>query len=90
MKDVRITIQAGADLRDIRSYFAQFKSDKLVLDDIYDAISMLRSFPMSGRAIAGKPYRRKLTRRYRFNIAYLIEPETIVVLGVFRYQDRDR
>ena len=61
-----------------------------ILDDIYSSLDQLSRFPMSGMSVNDGTFRRLVTTRYRFKIAYEIMGDAIIVLGIFRYQDRVR
>jgi plasmid stabilization system protein ParE len=60
-----------------------------VLTDIFRAIDLVARFPRAGAAVPERPFRRTVSRRYRFRIAYELSSDLIVILGIFRYQDRE-
>lgn len=92
MRQVLFRSEAEADLRSIIAYFEVHAPDSVarILSDIYRAIDLLIRFPRAGMQVPGRPFRRIVTRRYHFKIAYeLPDHDVIVVLGIFRYQDRE-
>lgn len=92
MMKVRFRLQAEADLRGIIDWFEGVAPESVanILDDIYRSIDQLIDFPRSGIRVPGYEFRRIVTRRFHFKIAYEIDKDSIVVLGVYRYQNRDR
>lgn len=91
MKDLVFRQEALADLNAIRSYYLAFGNDTLdrILDDLERSLDLVRQYPMVGPAVPDRAFRRVVSLRYGFKIAYLDEPEQIVVLGIFRFQNRD-
>lgn len=91
MKSIRFREEARDDLLSIRAWFTQFSDETAsrVLDDIHTAIGLLAHFPLAGRQIEERPFRRIVTRHYRFMVAYLVEDEWITILGIHRYQNRE-
>ena len=60
-----------------------------ILSDIYHSIDQLIAFPRSGPRVPGHRFRRIVTPKYHFKIAYTAEHETITILGIYRFQDRE-
>ena len=91
MKPIRFRREAGQDLRKIFDYFDEVAPEALtnVRVDIRRSLNLLRRYPQIGMRVERKPYRRIVTRRYKFKIAYLDEDEVVTVVGIFRYQDRE-
>ena len=81
--------EAEADLRDIISYYEDVAPASVsnILSDIYRSIDHLVHFPRLGMQIEGRTYRRVVTLKYHFKVAYEVN-DNIVILGIFRYQDR--
>lgn len=81
--------EAEADLRDIISYYEDVAPASVsnILSDIYRSIDQLIHFPRLGMQIEGRTYRRVVTLKYHFKVAYEVN-DNIVILGIFRYQDR--
>jgi plasmid stabilization system protein ParE len=88
---LRFRKEAEADLRDIVSYYQDIAPEALprILDDIHHALRRLQDYPQLGAAVEERSFRRIVTLRYHFKIAYLIEEPFLTVLGIFRYQDRE-
>lgn len=83
--------EAAADLRSIIAHYEDVAPHALpnILADIHRAIDWLTVFPRFGMAIPDRPYRRIVSRKYHFKVAYEALPDRIVILGIFRYQDRE-
>ena len=90
MLDVRYLPRALDDLDTIADYFESLDSDVAlrVGADIAGAIGLLQENPFSGKAVGRNGLRRKLSRRYRFKIAYRVRRDTIEILGIYRFQNR--
>ena len=82
--------EAEADLRDIISYYENVAPASIgnILSDIYRSIDQLVHFPHLGTQVEDRVYRRVVTQKYHFKVAYEIREDGIVILGIFRYQDR--
>lgn len=91
MKPIRFRREAEHDLREILAYFEAVAPQALpiITEDIWRAIDLLRHFPAIGMQVTDSPYRRIVSRRYKFKIAYLDEDDVVTVLGIFRFQDRE-
>lgn len=87
---VRFEARAIADLQAIIEWYDGISPEvtRRIIDDIEKAILRLRDFPRSGPAIGLRDLRRIVTRRYHFKVAYRIEAQRIIVIGIFRHQDR--
>lgn len=81
---------AEADLRDIISYYEGVApaSAHKILSDIYRSIDQLVHFPHLGMQVEESSYRRLVTLKYHFKVAYELNDDHIVILGIFRFQDR--
>ncbi len=91
MMKVRFRRQAEADLSGIVEWFEDVAPEAVanILADIYRSIDQLIDFPRSGTKVPGQGFRRIVTHRYHFKIAYEIGDSTIIVVGIFRFQNRD-
>ena len=91
MKPIVFRAEAEADLRLIVEYYEDVAPDVLphIRADIERALALLQMHPMIGASVPKRLFRRIVTRRYHFKIAYLDEPERLVVLGLFRFQNRE-
>ena len=92
MRTIVFRRSALADLDTRATYFDAIDPDIMqrIVADIERAVARLAQFPRSGEAIARTGLRRIVSRRYRFTVSYLVGPERIEIVGVFRFQDRDR
>jgi plasmid stabilization system protein ParE len=82
---------AEADLRDIMAYYEEVAPASVanILADIYRSIDQLVHFPHLGMQIEDRPYRRIVFLKYHFKVAYEVGDDRIVIMGIFRYQDRE-
>jgi plasmid stabilization system protein ParE len=82
--------RAEADLGEIVEWYGTVAPDAIprILDDIYRAIDLLIDFPRAGMPVPDTPFRRIVTRRYHFKIAYELGRNEVFIVGVFRFQDR--
>jgi plasmid stabilization system protein ParE len=92
MNTVRFRKRAEADLREIVQWYDTVAPHVTgaILADIYRSIDQLTAYPRSGEAVPGQSFRRIVTRKYRYRIVYAIAPRQIVVIGIFRHQDRNQ
>ena len=92
MKLVRFRREAEHDLRDIVDHYERVAPAALpnVTSDLFETVELLRHFPAIGMRVERRAFRRIVTPRYKFKIAYLDEADFITVLGIFRYQNRER
>lgn len=83
--------EAAADLRSIIAYYEEVAPEALtnILSDIHRSIDQLTHFPHIGMPVSNRSFRRLVTRRYHFKVAYAAREEAILILGIFRYQDRE-
>jgi plasmid stabilization system protein ParE len=86
---VKFRKQAESDLRAIIEWYDAVRAVAPVLSDIYRSIDQLIDFPRSGPKVPGHRFRRLVTRKYHFKIAYEIGDEAIIILGIYRYQNRN-
>jgi plasmid stabilization system protein ParE len=91
MMEVIFRKEAEADLRSIIAYYEDLAPQSLdsILSDIYRSIDQLTFFPRLGMPVKNRRFRRIVTLRYHFKIAYEVGKERIAILGIFRYQDRE-
>ena len=92
MMPVVFRAEAAEDLRGIVAWYEGIAPDLSVniLADIHRSIDLIRRYPRSGIAVPGRRFRRIVTLKYHFKVAYTIGTHEIVVLGIFRFQDRRR
>jgi plasmid stabilization system protein ParE len=83
--------EAEADLRDIICYYENVAPGAVgkILSDIYRSVDQLVHFPHLGMPVEDRHYRRIVTLKYHFKVAYEVGEDQIIILGIFRYQDRE-
>lgn len=83
--------EAETDLRMIMRYYEDVAPESLpnILADIYRSIGQLAHFPRIGMQVEGRDYRRLVTIKYHFKVAYEVGDDRVIILGIFRYQDRE-
>jgi plasmid stabilization system protein ParE len=91
MMQIQFRKQAEADLRLIMEYYEDVAPDSSpnILADIFRSIDQLVHFPRIGMQVEGRDYRRLVTIKYHFKVAYEVGDDCVVILGIFRYQDRE-
>ena len=91
MMQILFRRQAEADLRSVMSYYEDVAPESLpkILADIYRSIDQLAHFPRIGMQVEGRGYRRLVTVKYHFKVAYEVGEDCVIILGIFRYQDRE-
>ena len=82
--------EAEADLRGIITYYEDVAPASVsnILSGIYRSIDQLVHFPKLGMQVEERAYRRVVTLKYHFKVAYEVNEDNIVILGIFRFQDR--
>ncbi len=82
--------KAEDDLRGIMEWYEGIAPESVgnILGDIYRSIDQLIDFPRSGTKVPKQRFRRLVTRRYHFKIAYEINDDTVEIVGIFRFQNR--
>lgn len=83
--------EAAADLRSIIAYYEAVAPEALsnIVADIYRSIDQLTRFPHIGMPVPDRSFRRLVTLRYHFKVAYEAQADMILILGIYRYQDRE-
>ena len=83
--------EAEADLRSIVDHYQSVAPNAVanILADIYRAIDQIARYPRSGMRVPDRPFRRIVTIKYHFKIAYDQSDDRVVILGIFRYQNRE-
>lgn len=83
--------QAADDLQGIIDWFGSVAPEAVpgILDDIYASIDRLVDYPRSGMKVPGHRFRRVVTRKYHFKIGYEVDGKLIVILGIYRFQNRE-
>ena len=77
------------DLRQIAEYFGSYSPATLerARKDIDDYIRILIENPKLGRKLDDGS-RMVVTAKYRFNITYELNEQSIGIVGIYRYQNR--
>ncbi|MEP7221100.1 MAG: type II toxin-antitoxin system RelE/ParE family toxin [Novosphingobium sp.] len=90
MMKVTFRREADADLRGIAEWYEAVAPGSLagILSDIYRSIDQLIDFPRSGTKVPGSLLRRIVSRKHHFKIPYEIGDGAIIIVGIFRYQNR--
>ena len=91
MIEIVLRIEAEADLLSIIEYYRDVAPHFVgnIQQDIARTLDLLQRHPLIGPQVPDRLFRRIVTSRYKFKIAYQPEPDRIVVLGLFRLQDRE-
>jgi plasmid stabilization system protein ParE len=82
--------EALEDLEAIIAWYDEIAPDVTtrILADIFHSVDQLTRYPRSGVQVPDRPFRRIVTLRYHFKIAYEVSDDQVIVLGIFRHQDR--
>ena len=90
MKRIIFRAEAEADLRGIIDYYNEVAPESIgnIVADIYRSINLLGEYALIGMQVPNRSYRRIVTIRYHFKIAYEVGEDRIIILGIFRFQDR--
>lgn len=91
MKTILFRKEAENDLRSVIAYYDGVapETTATILSDIYRSIDQLTHYPLSGMQVPDRAFRRIVTIKFHFKIAYEVNEHQIVILGIFRYQDRE-
>ena len=91
MTRIRFRSEAAADLRAIIEWYEETAPHALpnILGDVHRSLDLLERYPRAGMAVPDRPFRRIVTRDYHFKIAYEVTDDDVIVIGIFRYQDRE-
>lgn len=83
--------EAEADLLSIIGHYRAVAPEAIdnILSDIYRSIDQLAHHPHSGMRVPDRRFRRLVTIKYHFKVAYEVGDDRVVILGIFRYQNRD-
>jgi plasmid stabilization system protein ParE len=91
MMSIRFRKEAEVDLRGIVDWFEGVAPESVpnILSDIFSSIEQLTHYPRSGMRVDGRSFRRIVSLKYHFKIAYEIGDGLIIIIGIFRYQNRE-
>ncbi len=92
MKRIVFREEADTDLQSILDWYRDIAPEAIdrILADIYRSINRLTRYPKSGMQVEAHQFRRIVTLKYHFKVAYQIEADRIVIMGIFRFQNRQR
>jgi len=86
----RLSVQAKADIQDIRVYHAQFGASVVanVNDDIFDSFQLILDFPDTGTRTDEHGLKRSVSTKYKYVILHRKVGNTVEVRAIFRSQNR--
>lgn len=92
MMRIEFSRRGADDLRALIGWYRETAPESLnrVLADINRSIDLLMDFPSAGEASPDGRFRHLVTRKYRYKLAYRVEADRVRIIGIFRYQQRDR
>lgn len=92
MKPIRFRAEAADDLHEIIAYYEDVAPDAAanILNDIYSTVDRLAVYPHSGMQVPDRSYRRAVTLKYHFKIVHEVTDQALIILGIFRYQNREK
>ena len=90
MRRIIFRAEAEEDLRAIIDHYNEVAPESVgnIVADIYRSINLLGEYALIGMRVPNRSYRRIVTIRYHFKIAYEVGQDRIIILGIFRFQDR--
>lgn len=82
--------RARAELLEATRYYREKKPEVAAafLREIRRCAELIRLFPEASPAAAGKDVRRKLLRRFPYNLIYAIEPDRIRIVAIEHHKRR--
>lgn len=91
MNRIVFRTEAREDLEAIVAWYDEIApaATSRILADLFHSIDQLTRYPRSGMQVPERPFRRIVTLRYHFKIAYEVGDRQVIVLGIFRHQDRE-
>ena len=89
MYDLRVAPDAVADLDEALVYLASVDVELMFdLQDEVDAFFLaISERPLSFQRHSGGPARRAFLNKFQYGIYFLIDADTVVVLGIFHFRD---
>lgn len=90
MKPIKFRLRADRDIEQIIAYYLRLAPEAVpgIAADIDRSLGLIEEDPERYPPVSGTPYRRLVTRRYKFKIAYRVRPDVIEIVGIYRYQNR--
>lgn len=92
MKPICFRAEAADDLHEIIAYYEDVAPEALpkILTDIHRTIDRLAIYPHSGMEVPKRSYRRAVTIKYHFKIVHEVTDDSVIIVGIFRYQNREK
>lgn len=92
MKPIRFRAEAADDLHEIIAYYENIAPEALpnILTDIHRTIDRLAAYPHSGLEAPKRSFRRAVTIKYHFKIVHEVTDDAVIIVGIFRYQNREK
>jgi plasmid stabilization system protein ParE len=89
---IQFSRRAADDLRALIEWYQEVAPQSLerVLGDINRSFDLLIDFPQAGQEAPSGKFRHIATRRYRYRIAYRIAADHARIVGIYRFQNRER
>ena len=90
MNPLRFNPRAGEDFDRIVAYYRQVAPEAVsnISADIEHGLNLIKEHPGRPAVVSGTSFRRYVTPRYHFKIAYRVRRDRIDVLGIYRFQNR--
>ena len=90
MKPIKLRLRADRDIERIIAYYLRVAPEAVpaIAADIDRSLGLIEAHPERNPAIAGTAYRRLVTKRYKFKIAYRVGRDVTEIVGIYRYQNR--
>ena len=90
MKPIRFRVRADRDIEQIIAYYLRVAPEAVpaIAADVDRSLGLIEDDPERYPAVVGTPYRRLVTKRYKFKVAYRIRPTHIEIVGIYRFQNR--
>ena len=90
MKPIKFRRRADRDIERILAYYLQIAPEAVptIAADIDRSLGLIEASPERYPEIAGTAYRRLVTKRYKFKIAYRVGRDVTEIVGIYRFQNR--
>ena len=90
MKPIKFRRRADRDIEQIIAYYLRLAPETVptIAADIDRSLGLIEEYPERYQAVAGTAYRRLVTKRYKFKIAYRVRRDAIEIVGIYRFQNR--
>ncbi len=90
MKPIKFRLRADRDIERIIAYFLRVAPEAVpsIAADIDRSLGLIEENPERHPIVAGTSYRRLVTRRYKFKIAYRVGRDVVEIVGIYRFENR--